>query len=144
MLVDIIFPGWVPFKNLALAEDVPGFIEAHDEVLSFDFDFYIGGHLTRLGTRDDVEIAREYVLDVQANAGQALQTVDFFAIAGEVGFENPWLLFDSYFDAVAKACADATLPNWVDRLGGADIFTEDHCHVMMESLRIDANMVAGP
>lgn len=29
MLVDIVFPGWVPFMNLALATDVPGFIAAH-------------------------------------------------------------------------------------------------------------------
>jgi len=30
MVVDIVFPGWVPFADLALAEDVPGFVTAHD------------------------------------------------------------------------------------------------------------------
>ena len=30
MLVDIIFPGWVPFPYLAIAEDIAGFIKAHD------------------------------------------------------------------------------------------------------------------
>ena len=30
MLVDIVFPGWVTFKNLSLAEDIPGFLQAHD------------------------------------------------------------------------------------------------------------------
>jgi glyoxylase-like metal-dependent hydrolase (beta-lactamase superfamily II) len=30
MLVDIIFPGWIPFPYLAIAKDVAGFIEAHD------------------------------------------------------------------------------------------------------------------
>jgi glyoxylase-like metal-dependent hydrolase (beta-lactamase superfamily II) len=137
MLVDVIFPGWVPFKSLALAEDVPGFIQAHDEVLSFDFDTFVGGHLNRLGTRQDVEVQKEYILDVQANSVQALQTVDFFAIAQETGFENPWVLFDTYLDAVAQEATDLTVPKWVERLGGADIFTYDHCFAMIESLRID-------
>ena len=137
MVVDIVFPGWVPFVDLALAEDVPGFVAAHDQMLAYDFETFIGGHLTRLGTREDVEIAREFVLDVQANAAQALQTTDFMAIAQQVGFENQWALFDAYLDAVAHACAEATIPAWRDRLGGTDVFTEGHCWTMMESLRVD-------
>ena len=137
MLVDVIFPGWVPFKELALAEDVPGFIQAHDEALSFEFDTFIGGHLTRLGTREDVEIQREYIMDVQANAAQALQTVDFFAVAQETGFENLWLLFDTYLERVAQTCNDLTAPQWADRLGGAEVFTVGHCFKLAESLRID-------
>jgi glyoxylase-like metal-dependent hydrolase (beta-lactamase superfamily II) len=137
MLVDVIFPGWSPFKDLALAEEIPGYLQAHDEALSFDFDTFIGGHLGRPGTREDVEIQKEYMQDIQVNAAQALQTVDFFAIAQEVGFANPWVLFDTYFDAVAQECADLTEPGWVDRLGGVDVFTFDHCFKMMESLRID-------
>ena len=137
MLVDVVFPGWVPFKDLALAEDLPGYIKAHDEALSFDFDTFIGGHLNRLGTRKDVEIQREYILDMQKNAAQAFQTVDFYAIAQETGFENPWVLFDTYMNAVAQKCTDLTLPVWIDRLAGADVWTFDHCWKIMESLRID-------
>jgi glyoxylase-like metal-dependent hydrolase (beta-lactamase superfamily II) len=137
MLVDVIFPGWVPFKDLALAEDIPGFIEAHDEALSFDFDTLIGGHLTRLGNRQDVEIQKEYIQDIQTNAAQALQTVDFFAVAQEVGFGNPWLLFDSYLDAVAQECETLTLEKWLGMLGAADVWTKDHCFNIAESLRIE-------
>jgi len=137
MLVDVIFPGWVPFMDLALTEDTLAYVQALDDVLSFDFDTIISGHLTRLGTREDVEIQREYVLDVQANAAQALQTVDFFAIAEEVGFENQWLLFDTYLAAVAQECTDLTVPQWTDRLGGADVFAFSHCFKFVHSLRID-------
>ena len=35
MLVDVVFPGWAPFKDLALAMDIPGYIAAHDEVLTY-------------------------------------------------------------------------------------------------------------
>src|SRR3989304_738695 len=137
MLVDIIFPGWIPFMSLALAKDVPGFLAAHQQALSYPFETFIGGHLTRLGTRRDVRTQMEYMDDVRTNAGKALKTVDFMAIARETGFENQWLLFDRYFTAVAKACADSTIPKWRDRLAGADIWTHSHCLVMTESLRID-------
>ena len=79
-----------------MAEDIGGWIRAHDEVLSFDFDTYIGGHLTRLGNRQDVEVAKEYIGSLQANAGNALQTVDFMAIAQETGFGNPYVIFNAF------------------------------------------------
>ncbi|NJN81757.1 MAG: hypothetical protein HC802_05345 [Caldilineaceae bacterium] len=137
MLVDVVFPGWSMFRDLALAEDVPGFIQAHDATLAYDFDTFVGGHLTRTGTREDVEIQREYVMDMVANATQALQTVDFFAIGMEVGFENQWLLFESYLNALTDMCADLTLEKWGDQLGGADIFTPSHCFQIIASLRIE-------
>lgn len=137
MLVDVVFPGWVPFAELALAEDIPGFYAAHDEVLSYDFDVFVGGHLTRTGTREDVEIQQQFVQDLQVNAATALQTVDFNAIAAETGFADQWLLFDTYLSAVAQNCADATLADWVDVLSGAESFTYSHCWAVMESLRID-------
>lgn len=143
MLVDVVFPGWVPFAHLALAEDVPGFVEVHERALSFDFDTFVGGHLTRLGDRSDVETALAYVRDLQANGAEAIRTVDFMAVAQEVGFEDQWALFDAYLDAVAQACADATLAQWGERLGGAEAFTHSHCWTMTESLRVDWNLVGG-
>lgn len=137
MLVDVIFPGWTPFMFLALAEDVPAYIQAHDQVLEFDFDTFIGGHLGRLGTRQDVSIQREYILDMKANATDALKTIDFAAIGKKVGFDNPWLLFDVYLKAVAQKCADVTLAKWRGRLAGADVFTFSHCFRLMNSLRLD-------
>ena len=137
MLVDVVFPGWVPFKDLALAEDIQGFLNAHDQVLEYDFDVFVGGHLTRLGTRDDVQIQKEYVSDLIANAGTALKTVDFMAIAQEQGFANPWGLFDVYLDAVAEKTTELTLAKWSGRLGGADVWTKDHSFRILESLRIE-------
>ncbi len=137
MLVDVIFPAWSPFPRLALAEDIPGFLLAHEQVLGYDFDTFIGGHLTRLGTREDVELQQEYILDIQQNAATALQQVDFFAIAQETGFVNQWLLVGTYLDTVAQTCAEMTIPAWTGRLAAVDIFTYDHCWSIMESLRID-------
>jgi len=137
LFIDVIFPGWTPFKWLAVAEDVPAFVDAHDWVLSYDFETLISGHLGRLGSREDVETQKEYILDTQANAAMALQTVDFNAIAAEIGFSNPWLLFDTYLDAVGEECARLTEEEWVGKLAAVDVFTKGHCDKLAESLRID-------
>ena len=137
MIVDVIFPGWSPFKGLAEAEDRPAFFEAHDKILEYDFDVLIAGHLGRYGTSEDVTIQKEYMNDIKTNAGIALQTVDFMAIAQEVGFDNPWYLFDVYLDEVVQKCTDMTEPEWIDRLAAVDVFTEDHCFEVIMSLRID-------
>ena len=137
MLVDVVFPGWTPFKDLAMAQDVPEFLAAHDKILEYDFDTYIGGHLTRLGTVEDVEIQKEYFQDIQNSAAKANQEVSFMAIGQEVGFSNPWLVFQIYADSITQQCTDEIVPKWIDRLGGVDLFTYDHCWKISESQRID-------
>lgn len=137
MMVDVVWPGWVPFVELGQAEHVPGYVEVFDEILAFDFDVFVGGHVGRYGSREDVEDVRAYVLELRDNAGAALGAVSFDEIAAEVGYDNKWLLVDRYFDALASHCADATTPGWVDRLGGADVWTRENCFAMIQSLRID-------
>ena len=101
MLVDIVFPGWVPFPYLAIAKDTAGFIKAHDIALDkYDFDTLVGGHLTRLGTRNDVIVQKEFVTDLENAATKANQEILFSKVAQQVGhFDNPWLLFSKYIDA---------------------------------------------
>jgi len=137
MLVDVVFPGWTPFKDLAIAQDVPAFLAAHDKILEYDFDTYIGGHLTRLGTVEDVEIQKEYFQDIQNSAAKANQEVSFMTIGQEVGFSNPWLVFQIYADQITQQCTDEVVPKWIDRLGGVDLFTYDHCWKISEAQRID-------
>ncbi len=137
MVVDLVFPGWTPFKDLAMAHDVPAFLAAPDKILEYDFDTYIGGHLTRLGTVEDVEIQKEYFQDIQNTAAKANQEVSFMEIGQEVGFSNPWLVFQIYADQITQQCTDEVVPKWIDRLGAVDLFTYDHCWKISESQRID-------
>ena len=84
MLVDIIFPGWIPFPYLAIAKDTTGFIKAHDIALNdYDFDTIVAGHLTRLGTRNDVMVQKEFVSDLEKAAATANQNVTFSKIASQ-------------------------------------------------------------
>jgi glyoxylase-like metal-dependent hydrolase (beta-lactamase superfamily II) len=141
MLVDVVFPGWVPAPNLAFAQDTAGFIKAHDIALNnYDFDTLVAGHLTRLGTSNDVIVQREFVSDLEKAAAQANQQVSFGEIAKQVGGggqPNPWLIFSKYIDAVGENCVNNMLPKWENRLGGAQEFISTHCFTMAESGRID-------
>ena len=137
MKIDIVFPGWTPFKGLAIAEDTVGYLKSHDIILSYDFEKLVAGHWGRLATRNDVVAQKQYMQDIQANAGKALQTVDFYAIAGKVGYANIALLFETYLDAVSQECAKLTEPKWIDKLGGIDVWTKSHCYSVIMSLRVD-------
>lgn len=144
MLVDIIFPGWIPFPYLAIAKDVAGFIKAHDIALNnYDFDTIVAGHLTRLGTRNDVIVQKEFVSDLEKAAAKANQEVLFSKIASQVGrFDNPWLIFSKYIDVVNEDCVNNMLPKWENRLGGAQQFMSTHCFTMAESGRVDPTVHA--
>jgi glyoxylase-like metal-dependent hydrolase (beta-lactamase superfamily II) len=155
MLVDVIFPGWSPFNDLALAKDVPRFVAAHEKILTFDFTTFVGGHLNRLGTRADVEESQRYTLDIKANAKAALSDPSLYAIFGIVppdasvplGLYNALGAFAIYLDQVACQCANRTLDamltpsgtHWRRRFGAADINTVGHCWNMAEALRIDSS-----
>ncbi len=144
MLVDVVFPGWSPFSNLALAEEVPEYITAYDKVLGFDFDIFIGGHFNRLGKREDVIEGKKYIMDIKANALAALQNPALFQIFSILP-NNGLGATAVYLDQMACDCANRTLdPNqtpsavdWRSRIGNADINSVGHCWVMGEAMRID-------
>ncbi len=138
MLVDIVFPGWVPFAYLAESQDILGWIEAPAKALNYPFETLVGGHLTRLGTRDDVMIQQEYVGELRAAAANAIATFNVDSVYATVDPANPWAIFQGYLDGVASQAADAVTPNWVDRLGGADVYTQTNAYTLTESLRIDS------
>ena len=144
MLVDVVFPGWVPFLYLAIADNVTGFIKAHDIALNnYDFDTFVGGHLTRLGTRDDVVTQREFVSDLEKAAAKANSEVQFGDIAAQVGnTEDIWLLFSKYVDAVDQNCVQTMLPKWESRLGGAEALMPTHCYAMTQAGRVDPSVSA--
>lgn len=153
MLVDLVFPGWVPFSELAESTNIPNWIKAHDQVLGYDFDHYVGGHLGRTGTRSDVITQQQYVQDLfnNCNATIALTATNnpllgAASLLGTVGKNNPgnyWAEFKAYLDISAEYCANLTNEKWGNVLGGADVFGFENAYAMIEHLRIDYNIL-GP
>jgi glyoxylase-like metal-dependent hydrolase (beta-lactamase superfamily II) len=144
MLVDVVYPGWVPSYYLAIVSDITGFIKAHDIALNnYDFDTFVGGHLTRLGTRDDVVTQQEFISDLGKAAAKANSEVQFGDIAAQVGSTaDAWLLISKYVDAVVQNCVQTILPKWESRLGGAEAFVPTHCFTMTQNGRLDPSVNA--
>ena len=136
MLVDIVNPGWVPVYNVNLTEDIPGYIEAPATALTYPWKHFIGGHMGRLGTRDDVTLHQQYMADIDASVRTALATVDptpYFAKYGE----NTWAAVKGYLDAVADAAAAPVIEKYTGVLAAADVFTASTTFWVMESIRLD-------
>jgi glyoxylase-like metal-dependent hydrolase (beta-lactamase superfamily II) len=119
MVVDVLFPGWVPFKDLAASQDIPAWIKAHDVAMNYPWRTLVGGHLGRLGVR----------------AAEASVDPTPYEKYGPTG--NSWAIFKAYLEAVATTAAAPVAAKYTGVLAAADVFTVDNAMAMIESLRID-------
>jgi AAA ATPase domain len=136
MLVDIVNPGWPPVCQSNLTEDVPGFIAAPDTALTYPWKHFIGGHMGRLGNRNDVATHRQYMADISDSSRKALDTVDptpYFIKYGE----NPLAAVREYLDAITAAAAAPVIDKYAGVLAAADIFTASTVFHVMQSIRLD-------
>ena len=136
MLVDIVNPGWAPVYQSNLTEDVPGYIKASATAFSYQWKHFIGGHMGRLGTRDDVSVHQQYMADIIASSRTALNSVDptpFFVKYGE----NTWAAVRGYLDAVTAAAATPVIEKYTGVLAATDVFTASTTFHVMQSLRLD-------
>jgi len=136
MAVDAVWPGWIPFEDLGHAEDVAGYRKFIQELRTYDFKELVAGHMGRLGTKADVDTTLEYLTDVEQNVVAALKQVKFEDIVQRTGYDNPFLMVEAYFDAVAHNAADATEQKWNGKLAGVDVWTYRHCRTMLKFLRL--------
>jgi len=136
MVVDVIFPGWVPFKNLAVSQDIPDWIRAQDIAMGYQWQTLVGGHLGRLGRRADGDLQIAYVADLLAGARATMASLDPTPFFAEYG-NNSWAIFKAYLDAAAAKIAGPVTAKYLGRLAAADVFTADNAYVMFEALRVD-------
>lgn len=144
MVVDVLYPGWVPFKHLAVSQDIPAWVKAHDVAMEYPWKTLVGGHLGRLGVRADGRIQQQYVADLEASTRAAMAALDpapYFEKYGAGG--NSWAIFKTYLDAAALQAAAPIVDKYLGKLAGADVFTVDNAYALFESLRVDAGAL-GP
>lgn len=156
MVVDVIFPGWVPFRRLALSDDINGWIKGNKAVLDFDFDTLIAGHVTKLGTRADVELQLEYVQDIVNSFDTIIGDPNtlFKAIGAYDSVHGPgtafntsakWALFSAFFDAATMDCSVLLDAKYTEgqssgdnpkALAGAESFNFSNCEAYFAARRI--------
>lgn len=136
MLVDVVYPGFMPYKNLGIAEDVQGYVEAHRQALAYDFDVLVAGHVNRPGSRRDVEVSAEFAEDLRKVAAEELRRLDFPTYLRSHPVADKWDLHNEYEKALVARCTARLLPRWKDRLIDAATYLPDNCWTMIEALII--------
>src|SRR5215472_9432483 len=136
MLVDINLPGWVPFDSFNLNEDVPGSLAAPVTAMAYPWTHFIGGHMGRLGTRDDLAVYQQYVTDLIDNIKVALGAVDptpFFIKYGN----NSWAAVKTFQDAQVAYATAPVIQKYLGVLAAADVYTPSTAFHILESIRLD-------
>ena len=136
MLVDIVNPGWAAVCQSNLADDVPGYIQAVDTALTYPWKHFIGGHMGRLGTRDDIATHRQYMADIVDSSRKALDTVDPTQFLVKRA-ENTWAAMRDYLDAITVAAAAPVIEKYTGVLAAADVLTVGTTFQVMQSIRLD-------
>ena len=135
MLIDIVNPGWVPVYGSNLTEDIPGYLEAPANALAYSWTHFIGGHVGRLGTRDDVELHQQYMADISESSRKAIDAVDARQYYTHYGV-NKWAAAKGHLDETTRLAAEPVIEKYRGVLAGADIFTDSTAFWVMESIRL--------
>ncbi len=115
MAVDLFHPGAAPYMGFGVTVNLNEHIRAHDVLISdFDFDVLISGHEEILGTKEHVQVDKEFVLSVIDNTIEAM----------DAGSEND----------VVSTCVDMTIQQWDGKLADLDRFMFEHCTVAHQYL----------
>ena len=72
MAVDLVFPGWMPWRRFAVAHDVPGHLDQVELIRTLPWETLVGGHVARTGTHADVDVQAEFNRDLKRAASTAL------------------------------------------------------------------------
>lgn len=137
MAIDLVFPGWMPWRRFAVAQDIQGYFAQVEEIQKMDWDTIVGGHVARSGTHADVDLQVAFLHDIKQAAATALATTKLGEGLNPQDKGNPWAVFDNYIDRVAAQCVNTLTPKWSTKLAGFDVFIWDQCYSMEQSLRIE-------
>jgi glyoxylase-like metal-dependent hydrolase (beta-lactamase superfamily II) len=141
MAVDTMPPGFAQFMDFDLTVDFYDYLAMFDQLLAYDFDVLVGGHLGFPGNRNDVQVAKEYTTDVYRTAKRIHdgtdQTKAVSEAAAKYGWDNKMALFRAVLDPMFDQCAKEIVSRWSDRLGSVDVYARSHCHTALIYARWD-------
>jgi glyoxylase-like metal-dependent hydrolase (beta-lactamase superfamily II) len=141
MAVDCVTPGYAPFQGFDIAYDFGEYMKVFDELLAYDFDKFTGGHLTATGSRQDVEITKEFTMDVYHTVKRIHNSLDQNAVVAEaaktIRYDNEFLLFKVVLDRVTSDSVKELQPRWINRLAGVDVWMDSQVRSAILYVRWD-------
>jgi glyoxylase-like metal-dependent hydrolase (beta-lactamase superfamily II) len=141
MAVDTLAPGYVPFLDFDLSRNIHEYLKVFDELLAYDFDVLVTGHLTSLGNRQDVIDTKNYAMDVYQTVKRIHNSADQNKMAMDVvnqfGPDNKFLIFDRIIEPIMEQSYQEIKSRWIDKLAGVDIYGRSHARAMLIYVRWD-------
>jgi glyoxylase-like metal-dependent hydrolase (beta-lactamase superfamily II) len=138
MLVDVVFPGWMMWRRMAIAHYIPGVFSLVKSLnAKYPFTHLVAGHVSRVGTPADVEQQFAFMTDLHTAAASALASTTPGEGMRVEDKSNPWAVFDNFIDRVTVNCVATLSPVWRAKLSGFDVFIYDQCMAMEQSIRVD-------
>jgi glyoxylase-like metal-dependent hydrolase (beta-lactamase superfamily II) len=133
MAIDAFSSGATPFMNFDLTMNMHEYLRFFEQLEAMDFDVIVPGHHGTPATREDLDVAKSYVMDVYntttqilAQNHQALKT----AAVQKYG-ENSWAVASVLIDNEVNQCAAEIRNRWINRLEGVDIWASSHCRTAL-------------
>jgi glyoxylase-like metal-dependent hydrolase (beta-lactamase superfamily II) len=141
MAVDCVTPGYAPFQGFDITANFGQYMKVFDELTAYDFATFCGGHLTATGSKKDVEITKEFTMDVYQTVKRIHNNLDQNAVAAQaaqiIGPDNKFLLFKVVLDRVTSDSVKELQPRWINRLAGVDVWMESHVRTAILYVRWD-------
>lgn len=133
MAIDSITPGEVPFMNFGATTNVNSYFGIFDTFLAYDFEHFLAGHVSVLGTRDDVVATRDYAFDVRDTISGLMPTFQDRIVEGmeAVEFQNDNLAFRYAIETIRDDCARGVIERWQTRLSVVDLWADSHCETAL-------------
>ena len=141
MAVDCVTPGYAPFQGFDITTNFHEYLKVFDQLLAYNFDTFVGGHLTSIGTKEDVEMTKEFTMDVYNTVKRVHNNMDQAAVTAEaaktIGTDNEFLLFKVLLDKATNDSVKELQPRWINRLAGVDVWLPSHVRTALIYVRWD-------
>jgi len=141
MAVDCVTPGYIPFSGFDITTNFDQYLKVFDELMAYDFTTFVGGHLTQIGGKQDVQDTKDFTMDVYQTVKRIHNGVDQQAVVAEaaktIGYDNKFLLFRVILDKVTDEAVAELKPRWINRLAGVDVWLETQVRSALIYVRWD-------
>lgn len=141
MAIDTLAAGSVPFMGFDLTMNMHDYLKVFDQLLAYDFDVLVPGHLTYLADRQDAQVTKDYVTDVYKTVKRIHNGTDQMAVmsqaAQKYSWDNKFAIFRTLLDGVVDQCVREIQGRWIDKLVGVDVFVASHCSTALVYARWD-------
>jgi glyoxylase-like metal-dependent hydrolase (beta-lactamase superfamily II) len=132
--IDAFSSGATPFMGLDLTMNMHEYLKFFDQLQAMDFDVMVPGHHSTPATKEDVQIAKDYVNDVYNTVKRILMENHAALRAQAVkkyGSENGWAIASVLIDSEVSQCANEVKGRWINKLEGVDIWAGSHCRTAL-------------